>query len=342
MSRPLTRTQALQNRAFLKALRRTGNVRLACREVGLKYSTMQHRRSRHRAFAVRWEAELVLAQARLAEVERKGASRSLRGTGPLPSQGCGLAHRTVGGEAVVVRLKSGGLQVRRAQPGKLTPAAEQAFLAALSATCNVSLAAAAVGSCPRAFYRRRRKDAAFAREMRMALGRGYERLEMALIESSLPGAHEHDDWRSNDPPAIPPMTADQALQLLYLHQKEARLIAEPWPIRRRRGESREAQTVRLGAMWEEQERRAREAFEVAEAERRERGEPAWGPAGEDVRGRLGPRLRGDDAQGLGLPDLSQVTGWSRTDPKKRPHHAGRALFGGWRIEEMKDQRARSD
>jgi len=31
--RPLTREQRLQNRAFLKALRRTGNIRLAAREV---------------------------------------------------------------------------------------------------------------------------------------------------------------------------------------------------------------------------------------------------------------------------------------------------------------------
>ncbi|MFL6726596.1 MAG: hypothetical protein ACJ8FS_08790 [Sphingomicrobium sp.] len=30
----------LENRAFLNALRGTGNVRLACRELGLKYGTM--------------------------------------------------------------------------------------------------------------------------------------------------------------------------------------------------------------------------------------------------------------------------------------------------------------
>ena len=51
MARPLTREQRLQNRAFLKALRRSGNLRLACREVALKYGTMQHRRRHHPAFA---------------------------------------------------------------------------------------------------------------------------------------------------------------------------------------------------------------------------------------------------------------------------------------------------
>ena len=66
MPRPLTRPQALENRAFLKVLRKVGNVRLACRELGLKYGTMQHRRKKHPDFAVRWAAALVFAQARLA------------------------------------------------------------------------------------------------------------------------------------------------------------------------------------------------------------------------------------------------------------------------------------
>ena len=49
---------------------------------------------------------------------------------------------------MVIRLKSGRLQVRAAQPGKLTRACEQAFLLALSACANVRLAAAAVGAAP--------------------------------------------------------------------------------------------------------------------------------------------------------------------------------------------------
>src|SRR5947209_8957212 len=231
MARPLTRAQALQNRAFLKLLARTGNIRRACREAGAKYGTMQHRRRQHPAFALRWDAAAAFAQARLAS-GKKRASR-LRGND-------GEGHRTLGGEPHLVRLKNGQLQMRRAQPGKLTREAEQAFLAALSATCNVTLAAAAVGSCFGAFNRRRKKDPAFAREMRMALRHGYEALELALVESGLPASHEHGDWRHNDPPAMPPMTVNQALQLMYLHQKAALLVDEPTPMRRRRGESNEA------------------------------------------------------------------------------------------------------
>jgi len=254
---------------------------------------------------------------------------------------------------VICRRNDGKLQMRRAQPGKLTIEAEQAFLAALSATCNIRLAAAAVGAAAHAFYRRRKKSSAFAREQRLALQRGYEALEMALHEGGMAGSHEHDDWRHNDPPAMPPMSVNQALQLMYLHQKAALLVDEPTPLRRRRGESNEARCERLAQMAEARARRAREAFEAAEAERMERGLPAWGAAGEAVR----RELRGEGQ--VFLPDLAQVAArshaggmgstarWSTADPDKPPHDRSaqpcrghgehsddRALFGGWRIEDM--------
>lgn len=38
-----------------------------------------------------------------------------------------------------------------------------------------------------------------------------------------------------------------------------------------------------------------------------------------------------------LPPLEHVTGWSRAEPAK-PRHTSLALFGGWRIGEMKRKR----
>ncbi|MEO5493435.1 MAG: hypothetical protein ABIR08_05350 [Sphingomonas sp.] len=305
MSRPLNRAQALQNQAFLRELRRTGNIRLSARAVGLKYSTIQHRRRRHPAFAQQWDAALVFAQARFDAKGRQG---------PKAPKG---GNRTAGGEPVVVRRNDGKLQMRAAQPNKLTKQCEQTFLSALSATANVRLSAAAAGASVAAFYRRRRNNPAFAREMRLALEQGYERLQMALTASVLPASYEDDAWRHNDPPEMPPMTVNQALQLMYLHQKEARLLAEPPHLRRRKGESREAHSFRLGAMYEAQMERAREKFAVAEAARRARGIPGlyecW----------------------RATADLAQVRGWSTADPAKAPHDPDRALFGGWRIEDMK-------
>ena len=63
--------------------------------------------------------------------------------------------------------------------------------------------------------------------MRLALELGYEQVEAALLAGSIPGAHDHDEWRHNDPPPIPPMTANQALQLLHLHAKTVHLQEEP-------------------------------------------------------------------------------------------------------------------
>jgi hypothetical protein len=187
--------------------------------------------------------------------------------------------------------------------------------------------------------------------MRLALQTGYDRLELALLESMPPSGYEHDEWRHNEPPAIPPMTANQALQQLYLHQKEARLTAEPWWLKRRRGESREAHSERLALMAEERDRLRREEFEIAEAERWAAGLPPWGPAGEDVRRKLGLSEEGPStASGpppleiegrMGLPDLAQVTGWSRADLRKALHDPEVALFGGWRIAQMEEKLERS-
>jgi hypothetical protein len=310
MARPLTRNQILENRAFLKALEQTGNIREAVRETGLKHSTMFHRRKHHPAFAQRWDAAVTVANARLA---KRGGP-----TGPS-SKDATAPHRTQGGEAVVVRRRDGKLQVRRAQPGKITQACEQAFLAALSATANVRLSAAAVGVSPRAFYRRQCMNPGFAREMRLAITMGYERLELALLENMDPREHADDAWRHNDPPPIPPMSVEQAIQLMYHHRKTAQLWAEHPQMRRRPGESREAMSMRLSLLHEARMEREREKYRIAEAARRERGEPSpFEPA---------PPA---------LPDLAQVTGWSKASGK--PAYGPEAGFGGWRIEHLRKKR----
>ena len=318
MARPFTRTQQLENRAFLRALEQSGNIRMAARAIGRGNATMHGRRAACAAFAQRWDATLAIVQARLAKAGRRGPEGAWIVGGTDDAAKGRRDLRTRGGEPVVVRRNDGKLQVRRAQPGKLTQACEQAFLAALSATANVALSAAAAGAAEAAFYRRRRQNAAFAREMRLALQQGYERLELAMLEGATVAAHADDAWRHNDPPPMPRMTPNQALQLMYLHQKEARLQAEPPHLKRRRGETTEAQSYRFAAMYRQGLARDREAFEIAEAARAEQGEPsAFEPAAPS------------------LPALDQVTGWSKADPAKRPHSDGVALFGGWRIGDMK-------
>lgn len=318
MARPLNRNQQLENAAFLKQLRLSGNVRLAARAIGKAYSTMQHRRGAYPPFATEWAIAVASANARLA---RNGGQRGPESRAPGPDG----AHRTTGGEPVVVQLKNGKLQVRAAQPGKLTKQCEQAFLLALSATCNVRLAAAAAGACEGAFYRRRHRNPGFAREMRMAMEEGWQRLNEALLAGFLPEAHLDDAWRHNDAPDMPQMTPDQALQLMYLHQKEA---APKWNV-----------AIARGLKWGEtaEQRRGEVQREYAEKMKR--------MAEDNVRATLdglAARLGASPHETpVVLPDLNQVA-VSRADPEKAPHHPGRALFGGWRSADLSaDDRARA-
>ena len=362
-SRPFTRSQALENARFLEVLGQTGNARLAAREVRRAHSTMFERRSGHAGFAQGWDAAVAAAHARFhlaggrrgpeglapagADAGGKGGApldfardeRDLRPFGPAQdrqAQGerkekgpLDFARdersrlRTRGGEVVVVRTKRGKLQLRLAHRGKLTRVAEQAFLSALSATANVRLSAAAAGASARAFYRRRETDPGFRREFRLALQTGYERLEAAALRAALPASHAHDAWRHTALPPIPPMSPDQALQLLFLHEKSVKQSWDKPHRRRRRGETDKQYSMRLFFMWRAEQRQVAEEQAVARAERFE----ATG----------GWRMAGEEAPPP-LPPLELVTGWSRASGRA-PHHEGVALFGGWRLGDMLSHRS---
>lgn len=322
MPRPLKRRQALQNRAFLDALRRTGNVRLAARELGVHRSTFTKRRAKHPAFAAEWDAALAVAHARLNSEHPPGGHAQEKAP---PATRRARPRADPAGEPRIIRLANGRLQLREPARGgrRIDRAARQAFLAALSATANVRLAARAAGFAHSSFYRLRDYDPAFAREMRMALELGYDRIELALLESFHPGSGREDAWRQNDPPKVPPMTASQALQLLYLRQKEVRFWQERPDRRRRRGEPREDWCRRLGRQWRAEKAREREGYEVARAAREDGEAPAHLEHGVPA-----------------LPALEQVTGWSKARPAddetaRKSRGSDRALFGGWRLEDWK-------
>ena len=208
----------------------------------------------------------------------------------------------------------------------MTRAAEQAFFAALSATANVRLSAAAAGFTHSAFYQKKRRRKPFAREMRLAHAMGYDRVEAAAIEAALPDSHEDDAWRHNDPPPIPPMTPDQAIQLLYLHEKSVRQSWDRPHRRRRRNESEETYTERLRAMWTHEK-----AVEAEDEAVRRAGREAT-MADYDV-----PE---DEDEMPALPQLDKVTGWSGADPEKAPQNSDLALFGGWRLKDWEKRRGR--
>jgi len=86
---------------------------------------------------------------------------------------------------VVQRGNGRRVQVKRARPDQWTHDTARRFLTALAGTCNVKMAAAAVGTSTTSANARRRLDPAFARAWEEALEIGYVRLEGALIESAI-------------------------------------------------------------------------------------------------------------------------------------------------------------
>jgi hypothetical protein len=338
--RPFTRAQALQNAAFLRALARTGNARLAAAQLGVHRATYTKRRAHNRRFATLWDAALAFAAAQINETQNQPRSSRAKSRGA----GTDSSHtpfdfaqderkltsaepnrpRTKGGEPVPVRLANGRVQLRRAKSGRMTKAAEQAFLAALSATCNVRLAAVAAGFTHSAFYQRAKRDPGFRREWRLARAEGHQRLELALLEGFQPESHEDDAWRHNDPPPIPPMTPQMAIQLLAMHRKRVDHGDLPDPMRRRRWETREAVSMRLGLMYQAGIERDREAWRLAEAARNERRDR---------------RRAAEEGEGIApLPQLGVVDGWSKADPAKKAHDPEKAMFGGWRIKDWEKQK----
>ena len=110
------------------------------------------------------------------------------------------------------------------------------------------------------------------------------------------------------------MTANQAIHLLNLHQKEARLWGNRPDRKARRGETSEQWSRRANRKWRAEKAWDREGYEVARAI--------------DEGGEAPARLEPAPPR---LPDLSQVTGWSNADPDRTPHDPARPLFGGWRL-----------
>lgn len=305
-----TPRQRAENAHFLRALARTGNAHEAARTVGFSRSRFTKRRAADPAFAARWDAALAMAQSSL-------------------SSKASLRTKTGDAAPVLVLRRDGTVQMRRRLATAISPEAETRFLLALAASANVRLAARAAGFASASFYARKRRNPGFAREWAEALAVGYERLQLTLLEGWSVEASEQDAWTHNAPPPVPPMTPNQALQLLHLHQKEARGLAEPPHIRRRRGESPDAHSYRLSQMYEARLARDRAAFDTAERARRDCGEGMPWPG--DLPDPCEPTPPA-------MPDLAQVIGWSRADPTKTPHDAGRALFGGWRIGDWKGTR----
>ena len=166
-------------KAFLRALAETGNMALAAEQVRVSNDWAYKLRRRDAGFAEACREALaefrnsavptlppLLAQPR---IKSGGESSS-------PPKGRGIVLQRGNGRRV---------QVKRARPDQWTHETASRFLTALAGSCNVRMAAEAVGTSTTSAQARRRADPGFARAWDEALEIGYVRLEMWLIESAI-------------------------------------------------------------------------------------------------------------------------------------------------------------
>lgn len=184
-------------RAFLRALARTGNVRVAAREAGVTHAAAYLARQRDAAFAARW-ARVVESGPRLHPGRAVGGGdnesrlRPGRAGGERGGAGAdvnmaadGGAGIGVSGDLVLRQSANAGTQLVRAGKGRWSRKAEGAFLAVLADTACVRRAAEAAGFSTTALYNRRAAYPDFAKRWAEAEALALERIPGFLAQAAI-------------------------------------------------------------------------------------------------------------------------------------------------------------
>jgi hypothetical protein len=191
--------------SFLRALEACGNQTVAAERSCVSRSWVCQERMRNPGFDSDCRRAIASAQARLRSAE-----------GNRPPEGWGHLD----GVELVVRGTNGRrVQIARARAGQWTARSEERFLEVFAATCNATAAYEAAGKSKGSAYSHRKRWPAFARRWQSAEEEGYGRVELALVEN---GCNLFSSTELPPDVPMPPMTVDQALQLLRLHQSQVR------------------------------------------------------------------------------------------------------------------------
>jgi len=207
------KTSPARRAAFFRALFETGNQTLAAERAKVSRSWVCLQRKIDPGFdeAVRD----AIKEARDSLSQRSGSGPEHGGT--KPPRGYAYQH----GEELVVRGSRGRrVQVARARLHQWTPRVEARFLGLLERTCNLRLALREVGLSAQSLHEHRKRWPAFDAACEDALDVGYRRLDDGVVTAGLLGANprlaEHYEL---SPPLVAPMSADDAIRLLRLHER---------------------------------------------------------------------------------------------------------------------------
>ncbi|MES2291275.1 MAG: hypothetical protein V4530_16240 [Pseudomonadota bacterium] len=177
MTKPSKRVPRWQA-AFLRALSRCGNVRMAAEAAGIDKTVTYSRRKADPRFAVAWDRAKVRAAARLSAglvSDLRDAARGVPGTAVADARPL-VIH--AGHSFLPPRLQ-------RSRARGWNAERERAFLQRLADTGNVAEAARSIGmTCP-SIYKRRAQDSVFRKAWDAALAAGIAALEEQLIEATV-------------------------------------------------------------------------------------------------------------------------------------------------------------
>ena len=199
------KTNEKRKAAFFTALAETGNQTISAERARVS-----------RSWVVQWQARDPAFRAEMDDCIAGAAVRLAAASSQAPDEG----WVDIDGEELVLRGVNNRLvQVARARLGQWTPRVEARFLRTLAATCNVTAACKAVGLSTASAYSRRRRWPSFEKRWDEAIEIGYARLEMALLEN---GCNTLEAVEVEPDAPMPPMTVDQAIQVMGLHRRQVK------------------------------------------------------------------------------------------------------------------------
>jgi hypothetical protein len=196
---------------FLRALAKTGNVKLSADRAPVHHSHVYRLRRKDAEFAAAFDAARAEAAARLV-------------SSPSPS----LARCTgdaLRGELVLFRTRTGRPHLRAPRANGWTRAKEKAFLDALASKCVVTTAARIAGVTASAAYQRRLRWPGFAAEWKVALKNGVQALDLRLLHDA---SAVMENGYVGIPGDITVKSVDDAIAVLAYHKKQMRAYRPAW------------------------------------------------------------------------------------------------------------------
>src|SRR4051794_1589346 len=112
-------------------------------------------------------------------------------------------------------------QMRKASAKSWSKAKEEAFLAVLAETCNVTRACEAAGVGVTSVYRRKKENAAFRAAWLAAIAVAYQQLELVLLERAFNGTEKVVNVRAGAAATMREYSNTLGIALLKMHRDTA-------------------------------------------------------------------------------------------------------------------------